>query len=151
VMGIDMTFIGARGVEQHGGASIDTFAVTIDTSKMPDLQRQMMESMYPGGMKMALAGYGKRLGFAFGKDSVERVGRLVDGAAKGSLSPYVQSVIDAAAKRKESSVFVMNMAAFLNPAAGGAAGQSGLAMTFGVADKSPRMRMSLPAKHIGEI
>src|SRR5262249_41454760 len=63
-MGIDMTFTGGFGAAQHGDASIDTVGVTFDTANMQEMQKEMMKRMYPDGMKMAYAGWGKTFGLA---------------------------------------------------------------------------------------
>ena len=150
-MGIGMTFTATPGAAKHGAASIDTFTMKFDTQSMPEMQRTMMDRMYPGGMSMAMAGSGKTLAVTLGSKAVERIGQLVDGGGKGAVSPYAQQVLDAAGKRKDSCVAVMNMAALMNPLAPATPAQSGLAMTFGFADKNAHLRLSLPAKHIAEI
>jgi hypothetical protein len=156
VMGIGMSFTLTPAAAQHGSASIDTFNTKFDLSSMPQMQRDMMDRMYPNGMNMAITGFGKTLGVTLGTQAVDRMGQLIDLGLRGSngkgvLSPYVKTVLDDSQKRKESSVFVMNMAAFMNPFAPPSPAQSGLAMSFGFADGSGHVRMSLPAKHIGEI
>jgi hypothetical protein len=150
IMGIGLTFTATPAAAQHGTASIDTFTMKFDTQSMPELQRTMMDRMYPNGINMAMAGYGKTLAVTMGSQAIDRVNQLIDGAGKAPLSPYVRSVVDAAQKRNDSCVLVMNLAAFMNPLAPAAA-RSGLAMSFGFADKNAHVRMSMPAQHIAEV
>jgi hypothetical protein len=154
-MGIDMTFSGGTGTAQHGSASIDTVSVQIDTANMPPMQQEMMKRMYPDGMKMAYAGWGKWLGITFGPKSVDQIGVLIDNGGGGgkaaALSPFVQAAVDASSKRKESMVMVMNLAAMLAPFAQLPPAQSGMVWTLGFADGRAAFRMDLPAAHVGEM
>lgn len=151
-MGIDMTFSGGFGTAQHGDASIDTVGVAIDTTSMPALQQDMMKRMYPDGMKMAYAGWAKTFGITIGPKSADQIKALVDSAGKPTtLSPFAQAAVDASAKRKESMVMVMNLAAMMAPFAAAPPAQSGMTWTLGFADGRAALRMDLPAAHIGEM
>jgi len=151
-MGIDMTFTGGFGAAQHGDASIDTVAVAIDTTNMPALQQEMMKRMYPDGMKMAYAGWGKTFGIAIGPKSADQMNALIDNAGKPpALSPFVQAAVDGSVKRKESMVMVMNLAAMMAPLSQGPPAQSGMIWTLGFSDGRAALRMDLPAAHIGEM
>ena len=151
-MGIDMTFSGGFGTAQHGDASIDAVGVAIDTANMPEMQKDMMKRLYPDGMKMAYAGWGKTFGIAIGPKSSDQINALIDSTGKPTtLSPFAQAAVDASAKRKESMVMVMNLAAMMAPFAAGPPAQSGMTWTLGFADGRAALRMDLPAAHIGEI
>jgi len=151
-MGIDMTFTGGFGAAQHGDASIDTVGVTFDTANMQEMQKEMMKRMYPDGMKMAYAGWGKTFGIAMGPKSADQLNALIDSSGKPpTLSPFVQAAVDASAKRKESMVMVMNLAAMMAPLAQLPPAQSGMTWTLGFSDGRAALRMDLPAAHIGEM
>src|SRR5262249_54828487 len=131
--------------------SIDTVAVSIDTANMPGMQAEMMKKMYPDGMKMAFAGWGKSVGISMGPKAVDQMGGLIDAKEGKPLSPFAQAAIDASAKRKDRMVMVMNRAAMMNPMAQLPAAQSGMVCTIGFTNGRAGMRMNLPAAHIGEM
>jgi hypothetical protein len=153
-MNFDMEMSSAVKPKSASGLTVHTFGIKWDLSKLMPLQAEMMKKMYPDGMKMAFAGFGKTFGVTLGPKSEEMLAALADATtARGHLPAFAQSTLDAAAKRGESFVMIMNLAALMNPfgAANAPAAQSGMVWSMGFSDGRARLRMALPAAHITEI
>jgi hypothetical protein len=160
-MGMRLTQTGKPDASSHDGIPIHDMTTTVDLDSVPAEQRETIASMYgPEGQTIHAAATAGALIVSTG--SVENTGSAIDAfrdkAARVRLSPSISGFLDAARGRKDSMVFIMDLAALaagVSAMAGGAtpppAGEAPLAMAFGFADKNAHLRFSLPSSSLARL
>ena len=134
----------------HDGVTLRSYDTTYDLSKMPAMQRQAMESMFPaGGVSARIATFDKVGLVTSTTDSAVDANRAID-AARGKGSRFTPSkataeLLAASRDRKESLVIIMDIAGFMAGITGrSAAGADPIVASLGFADRKAHFRIALP-------
>jgi len=136
----------------HDGVSIDEMAIRFDVSALPPQEQQTMRMLYGEETKFFVAGFDKHLVMTTGPDGLARMQGTIDIVRRGpavALPAGGKAAFDAAAGRKASYVFFMNMASAMAAMTGRAVQtDTGLAMELSFPEGRAAMRMGMPAAHV---
>jgi hypothetical protein len=135
----------------HDGVTLRSYDTTYDMSKMPPMQRQAMDSMFPaGGISARIAAFDKVGIVTSTSDSAVDANRAID-AARGKGTRFAPSrgtadLLAASRDRKESLVIIMDIAGLMAGFTGRpAAGAEPVVASLGFADRNAHFRIALPA------
>jgi hypothetical protein len=157
-MGVRMTHTGRPDVASYGGAPIHGVTTTVDLDSVPPLQRDMFARMYGnGGQIMHMAFPQGALVSVIG--DLERCKHAIDAragkAARLRLSDEPAARFQAARARKDSVAFVIDVVSLVRGLRSAVMPSDlsqpapvvapGLAISFGFADKSAHIHVTLPA------
>ncbi len=142
-------------VATHDGVSIDEMAIRFDVSGLPPQEQQMMHLMYGEQTAFFIAGFDKHLAMTTGPDGLAQMQRTIDMVRRGpavALPAGGKAALDAAAGRKASYVFFMNMASAMAAVTGSAVQtDTGVSMEMLFPEGRAAMRMILPSAHVRAI
>jgi len=147
----------------HDGVDVSVAETKLDFSELPEAQRGAIRAMYGDSFVGHFAAIGKEMLVAFGDNSREPIGALIDAVrGKGPTmepSPVVVAALAEARAHKESAIMVMDLASFMRVAisafGGGQAkappSASALRMGIGFADGNCTMRFTIDAALIRDL
>lgn len=166
-MGIRLTHTGRADLARHGGSVIHGVTTTVDLASVPPMQRDLLARMYgDGGQKMHLAFPPGALVASIGDLALcqQAIDARAGTAPRLRLTPHLTAAFQAARARRDSILFVMDLAALfasfrasISPGTPGAPGAPppppaapapGLAMSLGFADRAAHLHITLAAETV---
>jgi hypothetical protein len=147
---ISATIKSNPGSTLHEGVVLRSYDTTYDLSKVPPAQRQITESMMPGGTQRAqIAAFDELAVVVTAPDSLAEAKRTI-AAARGKGAHFVASktagpLLAISRAHKDSLAALIDLGAILGTVTGAKLADLPMLMALGFTDRNVHLRFALPA------